>query len=518
MGYVGAYSLGQRCLTEYLATFTAIGLGEAILANELLPSTKGHACGFGFVAFGFGMCFTFAILIFGYSSAHLNPAMCLSLLVRGKLSFTDFLALSASEMAGGFSAALFVYSIYLPHFRTVPEAEPNSNDDNLLRTRDHIDPSALRFASYSTKPQYTAKHVTTNGGRRTLKQRIANAKYYLLNQSFDDDPDSVMEYLIGGTYALHGAEVPFPTGAETLGRNTPVGPRDAESAPAVPFIPGKAELKRRHSLQVADLQRLLKKMERELGEGGVVHFRDAPSTEALNTTDGSNTIEGSVVLEGSHTREASNTMQKSNTVEGFIARPTQEITARVGELDAPQKAASLNGAIPPFNRRTFANALHFPSPGPQVKFSRDEALGRAAIAADQATKLSVFCTRPAIFLPLHNFWVEMMGTAWLIFGASMIDARFEMIPTDVLFHGAAIWTQPFLVGMMIFAMIMGLGGPTGFAANPARDMAPRLAHFLLPIPGKGTSELWYGVIINVAALFGGAVGGWLFMAADSIPN
>ncbi|KAJ3001540.1 UNVERIFIED_CONTAM: hypothetical protein HDU68_006799, partial [Siphonaria sp. JEL0065] len=118
MGYTGAYSLGTRCLTEFLSTFMAIGMGEGMLANELLPSTKGHAFGFGFVAFGFAMSFTVAIMMFGYASAHLNPAMCLALWIKGSLSFTDFLALSLSELAGGAAAANFVYIMYLPHFRT----------------------------------------------------------------------------------------------------------------------------------------------------------------------------------------------------------------------------------------------------------------------------------------------------------------------------------------------------------------------------------------------------------------
>ncbi|KAJ3308318.1 hypothetical protein HDU76_004016, partial [Blyttiomyces sp. JEL0837] len=124
--------------------------GEGLVANELLPSTKGHAIGFGWIAFGFGLAFCFAIQFFGYSSAHLNPASCFNLWIRGELSFTDFLALSLAEMAGGFVAAVFVYLLYMPHFRTVPEARPASDEDYLLRTRDTIDPSALRIASYST--------------------------------------------------------------------------------------------------------------------------------------------------------------------------------------------------------------------------------------------------------------------------------------------------------------------------------------------------------------------------------
>ncbi|ORY38199.1 aquaporin-like protein [Rhizoclosmatium globosum] len=475
MGYTGAYTLGQRCLTEYLATFCAIGFGECLLANELLPNTKGHACGFGWVSFGFGMSFTFAIQMFGYASAHLNPAMCLALWVRGQLDFTDVLALSASELAGGFTAALFVYVMYMPHFRTIPEAHPPSQDDNLLRTRDHIDPQALRMASYSTKPQYSTR---PSQGPKTLAQRIADARYYLLAENFDRDPEGVIEHLIGGTYALHQAEMPFPTGAESMSRRgsstlmresttTAATAADAENG-AVSFIPGKNELKRRHSLQVADLQRLLRKMERELEY----------TTPAI-----------------SDLRDQA-----------------------AGDLAVPVKAASTSSQQSPSGSPhiTFKNVQEAFKLGIKPKVSREEALGRAAIAADQATKLSVFATRPAIFLPIHNFLVELLGTFFLIFGASMIDARFDLIADPAVNQGSLIFIKPFLIGMYIMMLILGLGGPTGYACNPARDFMPRLAHYILPIPGKGSSEIWYGVVINVAALLGGILAGGIFMAVDKI--
>ncbi|KAI9339016.1 aquaporin-like protein [Obelidium mucronatum] len=454
MGYTGIYSLGTRCLTEFLATFMAIGMGLGMIANELLPNTKGHAFGFGFIAFGFSMSFTAAICMFGYSSAHLNPAMVLSLWVRGKLDFTDFLALSASELAGGAAGALFIYLIYLPHFRTVPEARASNTDDLLLRTRDQIEPSALRFASYNTKPHYASK--TTPDSKKTLAQRIADARYYLLNESFDEDPEGVVEHLIGGTYALHGAEVPFPTGKESLSRKASVPALEkGESSNTIVAAGG---IKRRHSLQVADMQRLLRKFERELGGNEPsVHF---------------------------------------DTTAGDLAIPARNASPEP-EIEASGAAAGK---------------------GELAKINREEALGRAAIAADQATKLSVFATRPAIFLPIHNFLVEMLGTAFLIFGASMIDARLEMI-TDAGFKNGTMPTMaPLLIGLYIMVLILGLGGPTGFAANPARDFAPRLIHYILPIPGKGDSELWYGVIINVGALLGGALGAGMFMACNSIHN
>ncbi|KAJ3388411.1 hypothetical protein HDU84_009771 [Entophlyctis sp. JEL0112] len=412
-------------------------MGEGLLANELLPTTKGHALGFGFVCLGFGMSFTVAIQMFGYASAHLNPAMCLALWIRDKLSFTDFLALSVSEMAGGFCAGVFVYLMYMPHFKTLPEAQ-GSQEENLLRTRDQLDPQALRLASYSTKPNYSRPATTEKPA--TFTQRLAEIKYYLLNQT--PNTDEVLDHLIGGTYALHGSEVPFPTGTESVSGDAEIAlPRISQDAKA---------LKRRHSLQVADMQRLLRKMEKELA--GSAPYDDAATNVAMDSSQASGSASGVVVV-----------------------------------------------------------------PKVQKKITREEALGRAAILADQASKLSVFATRPAIYLPLHNVFVETMCTFFLIFGASLIDNRFDMISNEANAQAGNIDIGAFLVGMMIMALILGFGGPTGYAANPARDMAPRLAHFVLPIPGKGSSELVYGVLIAVGALIGGAIAGGLILAVENIP-
>lgn len=72
--------------------------------------------------------------------------------------------------------------------------------------------------------------------------------------------------------------------------------------------------------------------------------------------------------------------------------------------------------------------------------------------------------------------------------------------------------QPLYVGLFITCQVLGLGGPTGFSVNPARDLSPRIAHWLLPIPGKGPSEWHYGWIPVTAAFAGGAIGAELYLA------
>jgi glycerol uptake facilitator protein len=113
---------------------------------------------------------------------------------------------------------------------------------------------------------------------------------------------------------------------------------------------------------------------------------------------------------------------------------------------------------------------------------RRERIYDAAVVADQNAKLSIFATRPAIYTPVFNFLTEVMCTAALVFGALMMYARRELLDPS----GRALFrsVEGMWVGFFVFVAILGLGGPTGIAANPARDFSPRLAHALLPIPGK----------------------------------
>jgi len=113
---------------------------------------------------------------------------------------------------------------------------------------------------------------------------------------------------------------------------------------------------------------------------------------------------------------------------------------------------------------------------------------------DAGTKLGVFSTSPAIPHTFSNFLSEMIGTFALILG--------------LLFIGANQFTEglnPMAVGLLIVAIGMSLGGSTGYAINPARDLGPRIAHFLLPIAGKGSSNWKYAWVPVIGPLTGGAV-------------
>ena len=114
---------------------------------------------------------------------------------------------------------------------------------------------------------------------------------------------------------------------------------------------------------------------------------------------------------------------------------------------------------------------------------------------DPAAKLGVFCTAPAVRHTWSNLVSEFLGTFVLLFGLMAIGAnRF------------ADGLNPMVVGALILAIGISLGGTTGYAINPARDLGPRIAHALLPIPGKGDSDWNYAWIPVLGPILGGIAG------------
>lgn len=114
---------------------------------------------------------------------------------------------------------------------------------------------------------------------------------------------------------------------------------------------------------------------------------------------------------------------------------------------------------------------------------------------DAATKLAVFATAPAIRKPFSNLLSEILGTAVLLIGLTTIGA-----------NRYADGLNPLIVGFLVVAIGLSLGATTGYAINPARDLAPRLMHFLLPIAGKGASGWDYAWVPVAGPLVGGVLG------------
>jgi len=123
---------------------------------------------------------------------------------------------------------------------------------------------------------------------------------------------------------------------------------------------------------------------------------------------------------------------------------------------------------------------------------------------DPGLKLAVFSTGPAIRNTVWNFVTEVIGTIVLLMG---VGAIFSGATAP---DGPASGLGPYLVGALVWGIGLSLGGPTGYAINPARDLGPRIAHQILPIPGKGSSDWGYGWIPVVAPLVGGVIGAFLW--------
>ncbi|MPL69067.1 Glycerol uptake facilitator protein [bioreactor metagenome] len=127
------------------------------------------------------------------------------------------------------------------------------------------------------------------------------------------------------------------------------------------------------------------------------------------------------------------------------------------------------------------------------------------VTEDKAAKLGIFCTAPAIRNTTANLICEIIGTIVLVFVIFCIFAK----PVGAIPAGVG----PYLVGMLVWGIGLSLGGPTGYAINPARDLGPRIAHAILPIAGKGGSDWGYSWIPVVGPMVGGAIA---FMIARAI--
>jgi glycerol uptake facilitator protein len=122
-----------------------------------------------------------------------------------------------------------------------------------------------------------------------------------------------------------------------------------------------------------------------------------------------------------------------------------------------------------------------------------------ALTADPDKKLSCFSTGPAVRKPLSNFVSEVIGTFVLVVVAAALVSK-RIAP-----GGVAPGLGPWLVGALVWSIGLSLGGTTGYAINPARDLGPRIMHMLLPIPQKGTSDWGYSWVPIFGPIAGGIV-------------
>lgn len=127
---------------------------------------------------------------------------------------------------------------------------------------------------------------------------------------------------------------------------------------------------------------------------------------------------------------------------------------------------------------------------------------------DPATKLGVFCTAPAIRSPGANLLCEMIGTFVLVLAVLAVASPQNLQPESGWDKAFA----PLLVGLIVWSIGLSLGGPTGYAINPARDFGPRLAHAFLPIAGKGGADWGYAWVPVVGPVIGGVLAAFCYRA------
>ena len=129
-----------------------------------------------------------------------------------------------------------------------------------------------------------------------------------------------------------------------------------------------------------------------------------------------------------------------------------------------------------------------------------------SMTPDPAAKLAAFSTGPAIRQPIPNMISEIIGSFMLVFALSAVLSPGNFAPASDLAKGFS----PVLVGVIIWSIGLSLGGSTGYAINPARDLGPRIAHSFLPIPGKGSSDWSYAWIPVAGPIIGGVLGAFFY--------
>ena len=124
---------------------------------------------------------------------------------------------------------------------------------------------------------------------------------------------------------------------------------------------------------------------------------------------------------------------------------------------------------------------------------------------------SASATISGYFKPFANLLCEIIGTFTLVLGVLAILSPEVMNAEEKIIQKEwALGLKPLLVGLLVFSIGLSLGGPTGYAINPARDLGPRIAHALLPIHGKGGSDWSYAWVPVVGPCIGGVLGAWVY--------
>lgn len=517
MGYEGSYTLGQRCASEFVATWMFIFLLEALLANSLLPKTKGHHVGFGWIALGIGLACFLPVQYFGYISSMVNPAMALANAVAGVIDWSDLLPIALCQYAGAFLGGCTVWLFYLPYFATVPEPPPVKYTDELLRTRDYINPASLAYASYNTQSsdvtslsqglQQFSKVIKGNSRFRAYRDEDLLGRHSLVGRSGVTRRRSVNESDLHGRIhrhrAEHGKKPTVP--ARSLKRDTT--PRNSKDHAAVDWPVSSDEDDVRQPL----LQ----------GSPSLKNAMGSNETKITIEEEKSGHKAGNSMRPHKVSVRTLQALASHETQTGFFYEPGSDPGSDFVDsgddrnVTTPLRTPNAGNSISPLSHSLLEKPIDEKNEeNGESKKPKSQRLHEASVKADQNAKLAVFATRPAMFVPVCNMINEIISALLLTSGILMLNQRGAMIwegDKEVYMHGL----KSFWVGILVAVLVLCLGGP-GIAMNPARDIGPRFAHWVLPIAGKGSSEWYYGWITTIGPFIGGALGGVFYNLCDML--
>lgn len=458
----------------------AIFLGTSVVANELLPNTKGHGMGYFGTVMGFSFAFVISSAFFGTISAELNPAMFFYLVIRGKIGWEEFVVGSVADFLGAFMGALLTYLFWASHFWTVPLPQDKDPVSRLINgPPDALSNDAARFASAFGTDSTKDQDKSLINELASFGDKIVNGAPAILDE-------------VNSTESEDGHEqIGLDMDEEEKGKD------ELEVRQQITFTPSDKRL-RSTSVDI-----ILEKMEVErihratasCAFDGNFYSAFSPEIETLYSSishDSANSFDSNT-FESSHgeTRQT----QKSN--DPIRKKSSKHLRFKLPKVNEMTKKM----------RNSISKTIRLKQKK-DIEVIRDAAF-EAAIRADQSAKLSIFATRPAKYNRVANFLQEMTSTFFLIFGIQMIDLRLKYNKIEA--ECTSPYTKAILIAFYVVALSLGLGGVTGLAINPARDIGPRLAHSILPIAGKGSSEWHYAYIPLVAPMVGAAIAAGIMM-------
>eukprot|EP00797_Seminavis_robusta_P010757 Sro17_g012220.2 (485) ;mRNA; r:55887-57341 len=461
------------------------------------------------VAIGFGLAFGVNIAWFGVISAHLNPAMFFFLALIGKVEWKEFLACSCANFAGAFVGGVLVVIFFMPHFGfSLPLPSNTSDTATYIEGLVSMETNAGRLAS-AFGPASRKRENETIGNEIRSFFRLPNDEQFLEGYNTN-------------TFAADDANLLEKMEMRHKRRQKVT----LQTAP-----PTHLEYFDHRSVNLAELLR-----KREPADATTEEMRHSVQVAALLHTHDDNSMQQKKDIQaGSQTDATTEKMRHSVQVAALLHTHDDNNLQQKEDIQAGSQTIRTNGStnessegVPVQTKVSFHEGkntiidVENPATDPSNNMATPEQdttmlAYKAALQADASAKLSIFGTRPAIYNRPWNFLQEAIATAVLVLGAELFNLRKEVQTelTGTWQDGA--FFQSLYVALYITLLVLGLGGPTGLAANPARDVGPRLAHYLLPIPGKGSSEWHYGLVVPLWGPFAGAaVGAGLFKLMEGL--